>query len=212
MYYRYQNLRSLVKGGSVESHWMADGSSFWYKDDSGDESIIYKIDPIANTKEPLFDVGRLRRALAPLLGREPSDQGLPFRNFKFVDEDKAVKFSVGNKDFILQLDSYQISLAPATPTRTDKEKRVPRVIGRSPFGNFAKELPSPDGRWFATLKDHNVWLRSATDDTMVQLTTNGVEGYEYAPLAVDTGFPWWSSDNSFSPDSSKLTARSTKPT
>ncbi|MHC4536226.1 MAG: DPP IV N-terminal domain-containing protein [Planctomycetota bacterium] len=57
------------------------------------------------------------------------------------------------------------------------------------------------------MKDHNVWLRSATDDTMVQLTTDGIEGYEYAPLVADSGFPWLSSDNSFSPDSSKLAVK-----
>ena len=30
MYYRYLEFPSLVKGGSIEPHWMADGSSFWY--------------------------------------------------------------------------------------------------------------------------------------------------------------------------------------
>ncbi len=28
MYYRYLDFPSLVKGGSLEPHWMADGSSF----------------------------------------------------------------------------------------------------------------------------------------------------------------------------------------
>ena len=30
IYYRYLEFRSYVKGGSIEPHWMADGSSFWY--------------------------------------------------------------------------------------------------------------------------------------------------------------------------------------
>lgn len=30
MYYRYLEFPFLVKGGSIEPHWMADGSSFWY--------------------------------------------------------------------------------------------------------------------------------------------------------------------------------------
>ncbi len=29
MYYRYLELRSYVKGGSIEPHWMADGSSLF---------------------------------------------------------------------------------------------------------------------------------------------------------------------------------------
>jgi hypothetical protein len=30
MYYPYLEFPSLVKGGSIEPHRMADGSSFWY--------------------------------------------------------------------------------------------------------------------------------------------------------------------------------------
>ena len=30
MYYRYLEFPSYVKGGTVQPHWMADGSSFWY--------------------------------------------------------------------------------------------------------------------------------------------------------------------------------------
>ncbi len=30
MYYRYLEFPSYVKGGSIEPHWMADASSFWY--------------------------------------------------------------------------------------------------------------------------------------------------------------------------------------
>ena len=29
MYYRYLEFASYVKGGTIQPHWMADGSSFW---------------------------------------------------------------------------------------------------------------------------------------------------------------------------------------
>ena len=31
IYYRYLEFASLVEEGSIEPHWMADASSFWYK-------------------------------------------------------------------------------------------------------------------------------------------------------------------------------------
>ena len=34
MYYRYLEFASYVKGGSIEPHWMADGSSFWYAEET----------------------------------------------------------------------------------------------------------------------------------------------------------------------------------
>ncbi len=37
MYHRYMEFSSYVKGGSIEPHWMADGSSFWYAEGGGGE-------------------------------------------------------------------------------------------------------------------------------------------------------------------------------
>jgi dipeptidyl aminopeptidase/acylaminoacyl peptidase len=190
MYYRYLNLQSLVKGGSVRPHWMADGSSFWYAEGDPDNTIIYKVDPEANTKEPLFDTNRVRRALTPLLGHEPPGQCLPFRNFTFVDGEKAVEFVVENQPFILRLDTYTIS--PARPLSvTEKNRMVGEV-----------EVLSPDGRWFVIVKEHNLWLRSTSDASSVQLTTDGIEGYEWGYVGLNPsgwyGFPLakWSADSS----------------
>ena len=60
MYYRYLEFPSYVKGGAIEPHWMADGSSFWYAEGAPDNTVIYKVDPKANTKTPMFDTARLR--------------------------------------------------------------------------------------------------------------------------------------------------------
>ncbi|MFQ5816944.1 MAG: hypothetical protein ACE5H2_03175 [Terriglobia bacterium] len=105
MYRRYLEFPSLVKGGSLQPHWLADGSSFWYAEGAPANTVIWKVDPRANTKTPLFDTARLRQALTPLLGQEPPYQGLPFSDFSFVDGEKAVKFTVENKEFILQLET-----------------------------------------------------------------------------------------------------------
>ena len=108
MYYRYLEFPSLVKGGSIDPYWMADGSSFWYAEGAPASTVIYKVDPKANSKTSLFDTARLREALTPLLGHEPPYQGLPFDNFTFVDKsEKAVKFSVEGKNFILQLETSE---------------------------------------------------------------------------------------------------------
>ncbi len=85
MYYRYLEFPSYVKGGSIEPHWMADGSSLWYAEGAPANTVIWKVDPQANTKTPLFETGRLRQALTPLLGHEAPYQGLPFDEFTFVE-------------------------------------------------------------------------------------------------------------------------------
>ena len=76
MYYRYMEFASYIEDGNIDSHWMADGSSFWYAESAPANTVIYKVDPRANTKTPLFDTARLRQALTPLLGYQPPSQGL----------------------------------------------------------------------------------------------------------------------------------------
>ena len=142
MYYRYLDFPSYVKGDSITPHWMADGSSFWYAEGSPASTVIYKVDPKANSKTSLFDTARLREALTPLLGHEPPYQGLPFEEFTFVNEgEQAVKFSVEDKEFILQLETYAITRAP-TLSEEEETRSTPQ----------AGEVLSPDGQWFAGIK------------------------------------------------------------
>jgi len=182
MYYRYLEFPSYVKGGSVEPHWMADGSSFWYAEGAPANTVIWKIDPKANTKQPLFDTERLRQALTPLLGHKLPYQGLPFAEFTFVDGEKAVQFAVEDKEYVLQLNTYTITQAPAF-SEEEKSRLVPQ----------AGEVLSPDRRWFAAVKEHNLWLRSTYDGRSVQITTDGIEDYA-----------WNMEGAQWSPDSFKL--------
>jgi len=181
MYYRYLEFPSLVKGGSIQPHWMADGSSFWYAEGSPENTIIYKVHPKANTKSPLFDTALLRQSLIPLLGREPPYQGLPFDDFTFVDDGEGtVQFTVENNDFILQLDSYTITRA-ATLSEAEKKRLVPQAVRKGLFSHWSPvmEALSPDGHWFAGTKDHNLWLRPTSDGPSVQITGDGIKDYEW---------------------------------
>ncbi len=199
MYYRYEEWAWIhLKGGSIQPHWMADGSSFWYAEGAPANTVIYRVDPRANTKTPLFDTTRLRKALTPLLGYEPPYQGLPFDKFTFLDGEKAVKFTVEDKEFILQLDTYGITSVPPL-SEAEKNRLVPQSwrihIGGGAERNIMEVL-SPDRRWFAGLKDHNLWLRSTHDGHGVQITTDGIQDHEWKV----EGARW-------SPDSLKLVVK-----
>jgi dipeptidyl aminopeptidase/acylaminoacyl peptidase len=58
------------------------------------------------------------------------------------------------------------------------------------------EVLSPDRRWFAGVKEHNLWLRSTYDDRSVQISSDGVEEYGW-----DVEGARWS------PDSFKLAVK-----
>lgn len=200
MYYRYLEFPSYVKGGSIQPHWMADGSSFWYAEGAPANTVIWKVDPVANTKTPLFDTARLRRALTPLLGHEPPYQALPFETFTFVDGEKAVKFTVEGKEFTLQLDTYTITRAPAL-SEGEESRFAPKAVGKGFVGGApgwadVMEVLSPDRRWFAGIKEHNLYLRSTFDGRSESLTTDAIEDYA-----------WTVDDAHWSPDSLKLAVK-----
>src|SRR5262249_50049211 len=47
---------------------------------------------------------------------------------------------------------------------------------------------SPDGKWTAFIKDHNLWLRATDGDKEIQLSQDGKEGNTY-------GMPRWAPDS-----------------
>ena len=61
------------------------------------------------------------------------------------------------------------------------------------------EILSPDGRWFASVRDYNLWLRPTDDDGAVQLTTDSIRDYGWGRYWDD--WAWWS------PNSQKLVVR-----
>ncbi len=205
MYHRYLEFASYVKGGNVDPHWMADGSSFWYAEGAPDNTIIWKVDPKKNTKVPLFDTTRLRQTLTEALGHDPPYQGLPFQEFTFVDNgEQAVRFAVEEKEFILKLDSYTIAQAPIA-SEEEKSRLVPKHFPE-PL-QWAKEALSPDGRWFLGVKDYNLCLRAATEDRCLSFTTDGIEDNEWGvrgaqwTLEEEIEWAWWS------PNSSKVAVK-----
>ena len=203
MYERYLNLAlyntvpTVIKGGVImPANWMADGSRFWYAEGSPENTVIYRVDPKANSRKPLFDTARLRRSLAQALGHESPYQGLPFDRFAFSDSGKGIHFSVEGKEWSCDLKSYAVK--PVPPPTEEEKKRLERLTPqafKNLLGADTAEILSPDSRWFAGVKDSNLYLRSATDDQVVSLTTDGIESY---------GWDIWNASPQWSPDSSKL--------
>jgi dipeptidyl aminopeptidase/acylaminoacyl peptidase len=81
--------------------------------------------------------------------------------------------------------------APADKPRAAAQRLKPRAAG----GNGT----SPDGRWQASIRDHNVWLRDAQTGVEKQLSTDGQTNDAYG------GRIYWS------PDARKLVVMRTQP-
>jgi dipeptidyl-peptidase-4 len=191
------NVRHLVYVADVSPHWIEKTNRFWYRrvgaKVGSKESEFVLVDAEQNTSRPAFDHERLATALSQAAKQEYSATALPFSEIEFVDGGKAIRFSV---------DAAQWSCALAT-YECQKEQAHPEITN---------EVLSPNKRWAASVKEHNLYLRDVSTGTMLQLTNDGVAGWDYAtPLPslrvmVDQGTEEVKQPAAvfWSPDSSKL--------
>jgi dipeptidyl-peptidase-4 len=187
------NLRHLISLADVNPHWIEKTNRFWYRKATPAGSEFVLVDADRNTSGPAFDHEKLADALSRAAKREYSATALPFFDIEFVDGGKAVGFSLESAHWACTLDAYECKREESRPERPN-------------------EVLSPDKRWAAFVRDHNLYLRDLSTGTELQLTRDGVAAWDYAtPLpslrlmtdqgTVDVKQPaavFWS------PDSSKL--------
>jgi dipeptidyl-peptidase-4 len=187
------NARHLVYVADVTPHWIEKTNRFWYRKAGTSQTEFILVDAEQNTSASAFDHQRLATSLSHAAKREYSASALPFSELEFVDSGKAIRFSLDGAQWTCPLATYECH-------KEDTHPETPN------------EVLSPNKRWAAYVKDHNLYLKDTSTGTAMQLTYDGVASWDYAtPLPslrvmVDQGTEdvkqpaavFWS------PDSSKL--------
>lgn len=191
------NARHLYTTGSVMPSWIGKSDRFWYRRTTlkGTEmtSEFVVVDAAKNTSTPAFDHARLGEALAHATKQHVDATNLPFEEFEFIDDEKAIRFEMENTQWRCDLEKYECKKGESTSAHE-------------------YESVSPDGRWAAYVEDHNLFLRDTSTGTSLQLTHDGVTGWDYAaPLPSLRAYVAQQTDNPkerpavfWSPDSSKF--------
>ncbi|NUY79832.1 hypothetical protein HUK80_02910 [Flavobacterium sp. MAH-1] len=112
-YESYLKFNSLVKTPYIRPHWFSDGDRFWFAEDKNGTNTIYEVNPRLNSKKEFFETLRLREAVGSVVGHEPVNKGVPFKEFEFVGKDSIAFMTEGQK-FRLHLRDYGISSASAS--------------------------------------------------------------------------------------------------
>lgn len=186
----------------IVPHWFAQNNRFWYRNDlTGGTKEFILIDAEQETRQPAFDHAKLAVALSQAAGGEYKADQLPFEAIEFANDGKIVRFAVGETTWDCDLASYACtkSSETMTPSSADRERGFgPFGRRRGPGQGREPSLDSPDGKWTALTKDHNVFLRPKEGGDEIQLSTDGVEGNAYDRL-------------SWAPDSKTLVAFRVEP-
>ncbi len=192
------NTTPLVFGTGVRPTFIAGTDLFWYRvtREGGAEFLL--VDPAKGTRGVAFDQARLASGLAAASGTKVEAGKLPFQAVDFTPDLKTVTVSVAAKRWSCALSDYSCTAA-TTPTQRSSGPPV----GRGGPGGRANDVPSPDGKRSAFLRDFNLWVRDVATKAETQLTNDGVKDFAYA--TDNAG--WTKSERPillWSPDSKKI--------
>lgn len=154
------NLRHIVFPAEVDAHWIEKTNRFWYRRTSSKGTEFILVDAEQNTSTPAFDQAALAKALSEAAKREYEPYDLPFSDFDFVVGGRGIRFSIENDQWTCQISAYECHKDSTT-------------------GN-SYEVLSPDKRWAAYVKDYNLYVRDVSTGTAVELSRDGVAGWDYA--------------------------------
>ena len=173
----------------ITPHWFAGNTHFWYRNDlRGGAKEFVLIDAARGTRQPAFDHAKLAAALSKATGKESKEDKLPFDSIAFIDDGKAVAFKTDDTVWQCDLSSYECSKTDGSiefpaATGLDDDGGFPRRRGqrqRDDEGRASTGDRSPDGKWIAFVKDHNVFIKTRDDEAKeIQLSSDGKEASAY---------------------------------
>ncbi|MBP8910210.1 MAG: prolyl oligopeptidase family serine peptidase [Phycisphaerae bacterium] len=169
--------------GQITPHWFADNQRFWYRNDlTGGTKEFILVDAEQGTRQPAFDHAKLAAALSKTVGSEYKADRLPFDTIEFADNGKIIRFAVEQTSWDCDLASYACTKsdeAMALPS-ADRDQGAEASVRRRGTGQGRVPSPdSPDGKWTAFIKDHNVVIRPKEGGEEIRLSADGVESNAY---------------------------------
>jgi dipeptidyl-peptidase 4 len=180
----------LVSGLAGQPTWLEDGR-FWYRATTAGGAEFVMVDPARGMRAAAFDHTRLAAALAAATGGEVDPARLPLQGLEYTRDARGITVTTGGRRWDCSLQDYMC--APADTTR------AAGVGAPAPRAS----VTSPDGRYAAFIRDHNLWVKDLTTDEDRQLTTDGMADFGYATNNAG----WTRSDVPvllWSPDSRKI--------
>lgn len=176
------NAVELVYGAEIEPHWLEGEDVSWYRNRFRDGFEFVLVDAAAGERRRAFDHARLAAALSRATEEDYEPFDLPFTELRFVDGRRVVELEIGEESWRCDLRRY----------------RCRRPEGSVP--SVPDSILSPDGRWAAYIKDHDLWMRDLENEEDIRLTTDGEERHGYAADSqgwrrTDTPVLLWSPDS-----------------
>jgi dipeptidyl aminopeptidase/acylaminoacyl peptidase len=174
------NTNPLVLRAGVRPNWLPD-DRFWYRVTTENGTEFFMVDPARGTRTPAFDHARIAAALSSAANARYEAYRLPFNQFDFSDDGKAISFNISNRRWTCD----------AAGNRCSSENRTADV---------PNSVLSPDRKRAAFIRNFNLWVKDMASGRETQLTRDGVNEFGYATdnagwIKSDTPVLLWSPDS-----------------
>lgn len=180
---------------SVTPNWSG-SSAFWYRNILSDSLTEYFwVDPVNNTKKPLFEADKMAAALLAAGHKNALANRLPIKNAYLYPGQNKIAVAVSNSFYDIDLATYQSTKIDSLPVDKTEYPTLTRAASR--WQRVRSNRTSPDKQWNFIVKEHNIFLEPAAGGTAIQYTTDGTAALPYG-------------DISWSPDSKNLVAYKVK--
>jgi dipeptidyl aminopeptidase/acylaminoacyl peptidase len=149
-----------ISFGAADPYWLGE-HCFWYLRRTPGHKEFVLVDAGGRSRRPPFDHAALAAALSTATGNVYSAGALPFDTFAYAEEGGAIEFEAAGTTWHYTLGSNVL----------ERRHRAASV---------ASELPSPDGKWTAFLREGNLYVRELETGNERQLTDDAEPLYDYA--------------------------------
>jgi dipeptidyl aminopeptidase/acylaminoacyl peptidase len=202
----HRRLDGLVVDAVDTAGWIGTTSRFWYRKSITGGTTFMIADAATLQKKPAFDHTAIAASLSAAAGRTIDARNLPFNTLAFSADERS--FDVG-----VDTARYTCVVAESRCTRVaGATGRGGRGGGGAAFARFGGGLygdgpqpntaprMSPDGKVEASIRNFNVFTRTAGARDWTPLSTDGSDANAYSIQSL-----------SWSPDSKKLAAYRVRP-
>ncbi len=177
-----------IVGGSVDARWSEDGSGFWFVGRDGADRLLHWYELGDERRHTVIRIAAVRQAMADA-GEPVAEDDVGIRSYD-RESGEAVVTAPDKRAFTVRIAGDGVEILG----RVDAAARPRMVRASFPIAGWDRhEIPSPDGRTYASLSDRNFALRDPESDEPRVLTDDGSDTFEYlfaADLWESSGSPW----------------------
>ena len=171
---------------NVRPTWIEDTHNFWYvrHTPQGDEYVLVNADK--KTKKPLFDQKKFADAVNAAMGKNLDPAKLNLGYMRVANDLSAITFVMDNHTWEYGTKKSTLKDLGELPKREPE----PHWMVVSDEKDFPP-VPSPDGKYVAFIRNHNVAVRNVSTGEVRELSLDGALGNYYS------SYIQWSPDSKY---------------